>query len=147
MKYSEVQADLFEFAGDYALAHCISADFGMGRGIVVEFNRRFNMKNVLREKYPDYLREWYESGREHGCIYENGVLNLVTKERYYYKPTYDSLRGALEDMKIECLLNGIKKVAMPKIGCGLDKLLWNHVRVIIFDVFGNTDIEIKVCYV
>ena len=44
MIYEEEQRDLFLVSEEYYLAHCISADFGMGKGIVVEFNKRFNMK-------------------------------------------------------------------------------------------------------
>ena len=38
MIYREEVRDLFSVPDDYYLAHCISADFGMGKGIVVEFN-------------------------------------------------------------------------------------------------------------
>ena len=31
MKYKEEKRDLFSVPEDYYLAHCISADFGMGR--------------------------------------------------------------------------------------------------------------------
>ena len=41
---NEVKKDLFSVSEEYYLAHCISADFGMGKGIVVEFNKRFDMK-------------------------------------------------------------------------------------------------------
>ena len=43
--------------------------------------------------------------------------------------------------------NSIKKVAMPVIGCGLDKLEWYKVSGIIKEVFADTDIEILVCKV
>ena len=146
MTYKEIKANLFDVGDDYALAHCVSADFGMGKGIVIEFNRRFDMKNHLLRKYPYYYKEWVDNKREHGCLFELNVFNLITKEHYWHKPTYSSIRGALEDMKIECLLHNIQKVAMPKIGCGLDRLEWNKVRDIIFDVFADTAIDIKVCY-
>lgn len=139
--------DLFSVGDEYTLAHCISADFALGKGIAAEFNRRFKLKSALKHDHYYYQMEWVRTGREHGCIYENGVLNLVTKERYFEKPTYESLEGALEDAKVECLLHNIRKIAMPKIGCGLDKLRWNRVRTIIFDVFEDTEIEIKVCYI
>ncbi len=42
--------------------------------------------------------------------------------------------------------NKTKYLAMPKIGCGLDKLQWSKVREIICDVFKDVDIEILVCY-
>ena len=47
MIYKEEYRDLFTVPEDYYLAHCISADFGMGKGIVVEFNKQFDMKNKL----------------------------------------------------------------------------------------------------
>ncbi len=55
MEFREEKRDLFSVPEDYYLAHCISADFAMGKGIVVEFNRRFDMKNKLKAHYPDYL--------------------------------------------------------------------------------------------
>ena len=150
MVYSEVSEDLFNNAGEYALAHCISADCKLGKGIDVEFAKRFNTKNLLQIEYPNYVDRF----NSHSClIIDNGkygtgtdVLNLVTKKYYYNKPTIESMRGALEDMKVECLLRGIKKVAMPKIGCGLDRLSWNDVKNAIFEVFSDTNMEIKVCF-
>ena len=40
---------------------------------------------------------------------------------------------------------GITKIAMPRIGCGLDGLNWQDVKKALQDVFDNTDIEILVC--
>ena len=71
--------------------------------------------------------------------------NRITKEKYSHKPTYDSLRGALQRMKEECRLNGIRKVAMPLIGCGLDKLEWEQVSAMIREAFADTDMDILVC--
>lgn len=146
MTYEEVVMDLFENKSGYAFAQCISADFGMGKGIAVKFNEYFDTKNRLKKKYPEYLKEWIETKKHHGCILDGCVLNLVTKERYWGKPSYNSIRGALEDMKIECLLHNIQNVAMPKIGCGLDRLEWDKVSEIIFDVFSDTAITIRVCF-
>lgn len=145
MVYKEEIRDLFSVPDDYYLAHCISADFGMGKGIVVEFNKRFDMKRKLQTKYPDYINEWNHLRRYADCILEGRVLNLITKERYFHKPTYKSIHGALSIMKAVCLWNDITKVAMPVVGCGLDKLQWDKVSELIQEVFGNTDIEILVC--
>ena len=49
-------------------------------------------------------------------------------------------------MKEICLKENITKIAMPKIGCGLDQLNWNDVKRLLFETFENTDIEIFVCY-
>ncbi|WP_435171849.1 hypothetical protein [Paenibacillus glycanilyticus] len=49
-------------------------------------------------------------------------------------------------MKELCLAEGITKLAMPQIGCGLDKLQWGKVREIITEVFEHTEVEIIVCH-
>ena len=102
MEFREEKRDLFSVPEDYYLAHCISADFAMGKGIVVEFNRRFDMKNKLKAHYPDYLDQWQKEKKSSGCVLAGRVFNLITKERYFQKPTYETMRGALECMKALC---------------------------------------------
>lgn len=144
MTYREVKQDLFTVPDDYYLAHCISADFGMGKGIVVEFNKRFDMKRKLQFKYPDYLNQYTHKKIGGDCILEGRVLNLITKERYFHKPTIVTMRLALEKMKRICLENNITKVAMPTIGAGLDRLSWKIVSEQIKNIFDDTNIEILV---
>lgn len=145
MTYSEENKDLFTVSEDYNLAHYISADFGMGKGIVVEFNKRFDLKRKLQSKYPDYLNQYTHKRISGDCLLEGKVFNLITKERYFNKPTIITMRLALEKMKQICLENDIKKIAMPVIGCGLDRLNWNDVSEQIKSVFTDTDVEILVC--
>lgn len=145
MIYKEEVRDLFTVPEEYYLAHCISADFGMGKGIVIEFNKRFDMKRKLQSKYPNYIDKWYYNNCRGDCILEGRVLNLITKERYFHKPTYESLKSALLVCQSKCFRNDIKKIAMPIIGCGLDRLQWDKVSEIIKDVFKDMDIEILVC--
>lgn len=48
-------------------------------------------------------------------------------------------------MKTICQKETITKIAMPVIGCGLDKLSWDKVSEAIKEVFSDSDIEILVC--
>lgn len=145
MIYREEIRDLFSVPDDYYFAHCISADFGMGKGIVVEFNKRFDMKNKLQVKDPDYLDRYNRHSIGGDCILEGRVLNLVTKERYFHKPTIITMRIALQKMKKVCIEHDITKIAMPTIGAGLDRLSWSMVSDQIHMIFDDTDIEILVC--
>lgn len=145
MIYREEVRDLFSVPEDYYLAHCISADFRMGKGITVEFNKRFDMKHVLQTKYPDFVNQFRRQKRLFYCILEGRVFNLITKERYFEKPTYETMLGALSEMKVLCWLEKIHKIAMPIIGCGLDGLEWDKVSKIIKYVFQKEDVEILVC--
>ena len=148
MQYLEIVSDLFNVDPSYCLAHCISADFALGAGIAVQFDKRFDMKDKLKRLYPNYMG-YYNTQASKGilgsCIIEERVLNLVTKRNYWNKPTYKSLEDALLDMKDICESHKIRKIAMPLIGCGLDKLEWYKVSELIKKLFSDTDIEILVC--
>ena len=147
MIYKEEIRDLFSVSDDYYLAHCISADFGMGKGIVIEFNKRFDMKRKLQTCFNGYLKEFVENDYKSDCLMMGRVFNLITKERYWHKPTYSTIRGALEMMRKLAIENDVKKIAMPIVGCGLDRLQWDKVSEIIKEVDKNIDIEILVCKV
>lgn len=147
MTYREEAGDLFAVPEDYCLAHCISADFAMGKGIVLEFNRRFDMKRLLRQRYPNYLADYRQNATGGDCLREGRVLNLITKERYFQKPTLATMEAALRRMRELCLEEGIAKVAMPTIGAGLDRLAWGEVSALVQKVFEDTGIEILVCRV
>lgn len=125
--------------------HCISADFALGAGVARVIDEKFNMRQMLNNLWG------VGSRMEHGwswpcCLPVSNVFNLVTKECCYHKPTLQSLRGAVEAMKSCALEMGVTKIAMPEIGCGLDRLNWDEVSAMIQDVFNDTDIEIIVCY-
>lgn len=72
------------------------------------------------------------------------VYYLITKEHYYDKPTYQTLSQSLEAMRNNILLEDVKHLAMPKIGCGLDGLQWSKVKDLIEEVFRDVDVEITV---
>jgi hypothetical protein len=137
MRIVELKKDLFHYFGKKAFVHCISADYAMGAGIAVPIADRFSLRPILDiqgdHSYPD-------------CIFANGVFNLVTKKNASDKPTYRDLEKSLEKMKVLVKKSGIKDVAMPRIGCGLDGLEWIKVREIIEKVFVDTNIDIVVCY-
>ena len=145
MVYQEQRMDLFAVPNNYYLVQCISADLVMGKGIAVEFNKRFNMKNCLRAKYPNYLSTFQTKHIVGDCILEGRVFNLITKTLYYYKPTYASITAALSKMRQLCVANNVEFIAMPLIGCGLDRLDWKRVSEIIKDIFSDLDITILVC--
>lgn len=133
------QKDLFTMPQGYYLAHCISADFTLGAGIAKIFDELYNMKFKLYFHYPDY---------EYSCgevLLVDNVFNLVTKRKHWHKPTYDSLRESLEMMRDQMVFMGATKLAMPWIGCGLDKLEKDQVYDLICEVFEYTNVDIVIC--
>lgn len=142
MIFKEINGDLFESDEKYTLVHCISADCAMGAGIAKTFDDRMpKMKKLLKRTIRENNMQGYFAILYQG---ERNVINLITKERYWHKPTYSSLKTSLLNAKNIAIRNNIKYLAMPVIGCGLDRLQWSKVSVMIKEVFADTDIEIVV---
>lgn len=139
MKITVEKRDLFTVPQGYYLAHCISADFALGAGIAKTFDKVYNMRFKLFREYDNYE---YDGG---DALLIDNVFNLVTKPKCFHKPTYDSLTEALMAMKELIIDLSITKLAMPLIGCGLDRLEWSRVYDIICEVFEDTDVEILIC--
>ena len=131
--------DLFTMPQGYYLAHCISADFALGAGIAKIFDNVYNMKFKLYRNYDNYE---YHGG---DALPVDNVFNLVTKQKCWHKPTYDSLREALESMREQLEFMNVTKLAMPWIGCGLDRLEKDQVYDITCEVFEDMNIEIVIC--
>ena len=131
--------DLFTMPQGYWLAHCISGDFALGAGIAKTFDNVYNMRFKLFKQYDDYK---YENG---DALPVDNVFNLVTKDKHWHKPTYQSVREALSMMKEYCEFLSTTKLAMRIIASGLDRLEWDKVYDVICEVFEDMDIEIVVC--
>jgi O-acetyl-ADP-ribose deacetylase (regulator of RNase III) len=140
MNYREEHRDLFSVDfKKYTPAHCISSDCKMGAGIAVPMKKKFKlggMKNI----HAGLLKS-------PTCVYHNGVYNLITKDKYYQKPTYYSITSTIRMMRAHAKENEITQIVMPKIGCGIDGLSWPKVREIVKQIFDKTDVEILVCHI
>ena len=141
MEYRLIQDDVFNHKDCY-YAHCISRDYALGAGIAVEFDKRYDMRNrllKLAEEKPETLDE--------KCIEVENVFNLITKEKYWQKPSYKSLEESLLEMKEKLSKNkNIKKLVIQKIVCGIDILSWDKFEPMVQYIFKDLDIEIVVCY-
>lgn len=148
MKIIEKKQDLFKEKKQKndVLVHCVSEDFEMGAGIAKEFKKRFPFFEIQKELIINQY-----------SINKNGIfivkidnffiVNLVTKEKYWQKPTYKTLEFSLLNLKKEFKAKKIpvNRLLMPKIGCGLDRLNWIKVKELLTKIFEDTNYEIIVC--
>ena len=134
---NELQGDLF--TSNDNLAHCVSADLKMSKGIAYQFLKRFGCQDELKSQNKMTGEVAYIVTPDNKYIFY-----LITKLKYYQKPTMNSLRVCLNAMKELIKSNSIKTLSMPRIGCGLDKLNWEDVKRLISDVFGDLDLTITV---
>lgn len=137
MIINEIHGNMFNFITDETIvAHCIAADAAMGKGIAVDFVKKYPQIKCLRGEALSVGHTYF--------VYP--VLNLVTKKRSPGKPSYESMCFTLTSMAEVMAKNNIKEVSMPKIGCGLDRLSWPAVREQLKYVFENQDVTFNVYY-
>lgn len=151
MRLIEEKGDLFKLDTKYALAHCISLDCAMGAGIAVEFDKNFKgmkslLLNTIKENHLKCPITISIPLNFIGLDDDRVVFNLITKEMYWHKPTYETITMCIKELAECCKVYGISYLAMPKIGCGLDRLRWSKVRTIIEEEFRDLDVEIVIRY-
>ena len=137
---NEINGDLFTSPDTSSLAHCVSKDLAMGAGIARIFKSKFQRVDEL------YTQNVQIGGV--GVLKDNNryIYYLVSKDRYWQKPSYNNLKKTLINMKEHCINNKVKNLCIPRIGCGLDRLKWVNVKEIIEDVFKDISINITVYY-
>lgn len=147
MSITEINGDLFSILkeentsyGKLALAHCVSKDLYMGKGIAVNFKNTFGKVEELKAQQKDIGDLAY---LEHGDI---TVFYLITKSNYFGKPTYKSLESCLLKLRDLALEREINTIAIPQIGCGLDQLNWFNVKADITNILVTSGINIIVYY-
>lgn len=131
--------DMFRTHGVCSLAHCISADGKMSRGLAKEFVRRFPTLISLRRRNLDI-----------GVavpVVNNGrfIYSLVTKERFFNKPEVSKLKSTLWSMSDHADQNGIRTINVPMLGSGLDGLdFFGQVLPAIREVFQESTVIINI---
>ena len=111
------------------LAHCVSEDFIMGKGIAKEFKIKFQKVKELKEQKKVVGEFAYLK------IDEREIYYLITKKIYNQKPTLLNLRSSLKSLKTHMKKYKLFNLSIPKIGCGLDKLYWEDLELIILYIF------------
>lgn len=156
MDYQIKKMDLMDMGDDTVICHCISQDCMMGAGVVVPIKKKYT---GVQDACMAYTEERSASGRssvgkafryscEAGTVYNLFSKELVSQragEGIFRAQYHAQLRSCLEDMRDQMLSGGEKKLAMPKIACGIDRCRWEDIEPIIQDVFRDTDMSVTVC--
>ncbi|CAI6372075.1 unnamed protein product [Macrosiphum euphorbiae] len=132
----EETGDLFDAPLNYSITHYISQDVKMSQGMAIMFRRKFGNVEILKSQHP----------KIHGVLYirqENRyILYMVTKPKYWQKPSLEDMFLTVQNLKFVCIELNIKKLEMPRYGSGFDQLDWLSIRTMIRFIFKETDIEI-----
>jgi O-acetyl-ADP-ribose deacetylase (regulator of RNase III) len=139
MRLREIKGDLF--STDDNLVHCVSECLEMGKGIAVQFKSKFGQIDNLKKQKKVTGQVAYITTNDRHIFY------LITKKKYFEKPTYESLYLSLVELRDLCKQLNITSLSMPKIGCGLDRLDWSLVKMHIEHIFKGTNIQINVYFI
>jgi len=127
MPTSFVTGDLFAAKDIFAFAHGCNCAGAMGKGIAVEFKRRF----------PEMFREYKErclDGRfQLGDVFvwkksRTVVFNLGTQPHWKAPAELSAIATALRSMTAVAEQDSIDRIALPRIGAGYGALDWSLVR-------------------
>ena len=109
------------FESKDSLAHCISSDIKMSAGIARSFTRKLPYNFPEGTNSPLFVQE----------IDDRYIYHLVTKKRFFQKPTYDNLRQSLEAMTNHAIEHEVTQISMRMAGCRFDRLKWHRVEHLI----------------
>lgn len=143
MPIQYVSGDIFTNRfGAQALAQGCNCQGSMGAGIAKSFKERYP---VMYTEYQHRCRVeprqfnlgdvflWKEEGKP-------AVFNLGTQEQYWHaRASYEAVEIALTRMRARADEEGIRTIAIPRIGAGYGGLSWKKVRAIIERVFDGWD--------
>lgn len=139
--YREIKGNLFTAKAGWVFAHCVSQDAAMSAGIALQFRNRYpKMPQYVREnatRYPSVIR-YVKDGRV--------IYNLVTKARYYNKPSRHDFAKAVELLFNELKQHGETKIMLPLIGAGLDQLPWAFTRTQLETLSNKYRVNVVVVY-
>jgi O-acetyl-ADP-ribose deacetylase (regulator of RNase III) len=129
MAVQEREGDLFE-ASAQALAHGCNCAGAMGKGIAVEFRKRWP---DMYDRYRELCRNRkFNPGNLFVWTTEDLIIyNLGTQRTWRTKASPEAIALAVQRMVDHARKHDIGSIAMPKIGAGLGGLDWREVRIIL----------------
>lgn len=119
MTFEQVQGDLFAQLDVAALGHGVNCRGAMGRGIAVEFRRRFP------DMFDSYRTECLSGRLRPGLLFPwqlpNGrwVYNLASQDAPGKNATEEALEAALDAVLDHAREHEVPSVALPLIGAGI----------------------------
>lgn len=132
----------------------VSRDLKMGKGIATQFKKRFGRVDELKAQDKQVgevasLR-FIDVSRASSSLGANDedkgrmVYYMITKDKYHHKPKLDDFKSSLAQLRESAIEDQVAAISMPRIGCGLDGLVWSVVKPLICEAFAGTGIVINV---
>lgn len=143
MPVNFVEGDLFADDRLEALAHGCNCAGAMGRGIAVEFKRRYpRMFDEYRDRCRSGLFGLGDVFRWEAA--DIVVFNLGTQKTWRTKASLAAIEQSLRGMIAIAEKERIRTIGLPRIGAGLGGAPWERVRSLLQELGDATDVELVV---
>lgn len=137
--------DLFAVEGVDALVNPVNTKGVMGKGIALEFKKRFP------ESYKVYRAACKRGELRPGIVLfvpgqkgEPNILHFPTKNHWRGRSQLEWIAAGLDCLRDHYTVWGLARIAMPQIGCGLGGLDWQDVRPLIEERFADEPLHIMI---
>ncbi|CAH1722587.1 unnamed protein product [Aphis gossypii] len=129
----ELKGSIFNCPDNFAIAHCLSADLKINKGIT----------NLICKVYgdtsPQLALQELNVGNTIPINNNNKtIFHLITKKLYYHKPKYEDLKTSVHNLKLEAIRLNILKIAIPTLISGPREFSWSIIKQLIYSEFENT---------
>lgn len=160
------RGDLFK-SNCQTLVCTVNCEGVMGKGIALEFKRRFpEMFTRYREtclynkaqlkhggdlwlytyEHISQITLWVNNGDHNELMtgWQSKILCFATKEQWRYSSKLEWIERGLQEFVAKYKEWGITSIAFPKLGCSNGGLDWNNVRPLMEKYLGDLDIPVEI---
>lgn len=137
------KGDLFLSVESSALAHGCNCAGAMGKGIAVEFRRRWPAM------YEEYRNLCMTSNFQLGDVFRwkdecTTIFCLGTQTSWRVAASHQAIQRATTNMLLIAEKEGVSEIRVPRIGAGLGGLDWASVKAILVDVASGSRVRLLV---
>lgn len=123
-----ISGDLFDCPIDRIIGICVGRDFEMNEGIAKVFKEKFNNFENFKRLMTSQAKTVYIKYNKRFLFY------LVIKQKHTERATIDALRLCLIELKEQLENLSLAEIAIPRLACGQEKLIWHKVKNLIWDI-------------
>jgi hypothetical protein len=137
----EEPIDLFATDSSYSIAHCISADLKMSRGIAATIKKIFGDATPILSSLNPKIGDVIPIRLTNRIVYF-----LITKNKCFHTSRLSNIKISIKKLKETMLKQHDLKIAIPTTAIGQDNYDWTIIKQMIYAEFYDTNINLLICY-
>ena len=128
----DLKADLLSMPVYYNIAHCLPADLSVYGNTAKRIDEYYDLVDRILTNVEE--GETFFVGE---VIALDNVFTLIVNPKARTHPTLNDMRKCINALALYCAQSGVMHLAMPRIGCGHNKLNWDEVKHMICEEFAK----------